>query len=900
MRSQKLILTPEMIDTPDPASLGGKGANLARLTGWGLPAPPWFIVPAETFQRHFPDLSPDADADAIRARVASASLDSETDRAIQSLLREKGWEDAYFAVRSSAADEDGSESSFAGQLESFLWVPAQAIAPAVVRVWASAFSDHVMAYRRQKGLGTSGVRVAVVVQRMLAPETSGVAFGIDPVTGNRRAVVVSAVYGLGEGLVSGRFDGDTYTATIDAETLEQTATSDVVAKPEAVVFDEKKGGGITTVEVPPENRNRPCLNTGQVFEIADRIRELGRRCGRPQDVEWAYENGRLYLLQTRPITAIDATPDTADLRRIWDNANIVESYSGVTTPLTFSFVREIYSAVYQHFCRIMGVEERLIRENRAVFEMLGLIKGRIYYNLRNWYNVLALLPGYEINARFMEGMMGVDEPLDIQPALVMPRTNRYFRLLKLVFNMGFRLATLEKAVLGFFALLDDTLSPLEKADFRLDAPQALMDAYRRLERALLGNWQAPLVNDFFAMIFYGTLGKILAAWKVDAAGGLQNDLLAGEGGIISTEPIRSLQEITNRICSDPAAADRVRSRSDEDLVSWFGLDAEKTTSKDQAPEDLARAVQTHLHRFGNRCVNELKLETVSPIQDPRILVRLIREYTALGLFDMDASDEGTRRRQAEAAVMRKIKYHPHRRIVFRFVLAWARRLVRNRENLRFERTRLFGVVRRIFLALGDRLAAEGIIDHPRDVFYLTKEEVFSYIEGTSVTPDLTSMIAIRKRDFEGWKSDHPPDRFDSFGMVYHANAFAPRAASTPTSEEDGDLLKGTGCCPGVIRGIVQKVQDPTRADGLRGKIMVAKRTDPGWASVFPIIRGMIIERGSLLSHSAIVAREMSIPTVVGVKGGFDRLEDGETVELDGTSGIIRRIETEQPNKEGTP
>ncbi|MFW5641010.1 MAG: PEP/pyruvate-binding domain-containing protein, partial [Thermodesulfobacteriota bacterium] len=310
MRSQKLILTPEMIDTPDPAALGGKGANLARMTSWGLPVPPWFVIPVGTFQRHFPEALANAEADAIRDHFAAASIDSDTGQALHSILKQNDWESAYFAVRSSAADEDGSESSFAGQLDSFLWVPAEEIAAAVVRVWASAFSERVMVYRREKGIGTGGIRVAVVVQRMLTPETSGVAFGIEPVTGNRRSVVISAVYGLGEGLVSGRFDGDTYTAAVHPETLETSVKSEVVAKPEAVVFDSQNGTGITTVEVPPEERNRPCLTDAQVLEIAGRVRELGRRCGRPQDVEWAFENKNLYLLQTRPVTALHATPDT--------------------------------------------------------------------------------------------------------------------------------------------------------------------------------------------------------------------------------------------------------------------------------------------------------------------------------------------------------------------------------------------------------------------------------------------------------------------------------------------------------------------------------------------------------------------------------------------------------------
>ena len=147
-------------------------------------------------------------------------------------------------------------------------------------------------------------------------------------------------------------------------------------------------------------------------EIAALARRSAALFGQPQDIEWAIEGGRIYLLQSRPITTLRNLPDPDGVLNIWDNSNIIESYSGVTTPLTFSFARSVYEGVYRQFCRILRVPERKIAANDHTFSrMLGLIQGRVYYNLLNWYRVLALLPGFTVNRRFMEQMMGVRESL---------------------------------------------------------------------------------------------------------------------------------------------------------------------------------------------------------------------------------------------------------------------------------------------------------------------------------------------------------------------------------------------------------------------------------------------------------------------------------------------------------
>ena len=207
--------------------------------------------------------------------------------------------------------------------------------------------------------------------------------------------------------MSGELNADTY--SFDNVKI----TKNFTEKPYKIVFDEEKGYG--TKQVENKNPSVSSLTDEQVKKIAEEVKRIVEIYGKPQDIEWAYEKGRLYILQARPITTLENISDKSQQEVIWDNSNIIESYSGVTTPLTFSFIKDVYTEVYKQFLLIMGVEGELIEENSDIFQMLGLIEGRVYYNLLNWYRLLRLMPGYEINSQFMESMMGVKQKLNQVP-----------------------------------------------------------------------------------------------------------------------------------------------------------------------------------------------------------------------------------------------------------------------------------------------------------------------------------------------------------------------------------------------------------------------------------------------------------------------------------------------------
>ncbi len=888
----KYVIRDQEADFDSP--LGGKARALASLRAAELPIPAWFVVRPEAFHDSLAtSLSPNASEEAANAprgrsgpdavnhtRHPSAAVIAEIAAAVAELCPDG----APVAVRSSASDEDGAQHSFAGQLDSFLFVAAADVPAKVAAVWRSGFGERLLAYRKEHNLGPTPRPPTVLVQRMVQADVAGVAFGADPVSGRRRLAVVSAVYGLGTALVSGDADADTYHVDADGAIVERAIADKRLAHRAC----PGSGEGVEPVPVPDDQAKRPALSDSQVQAVAELVRRTGRHFGRPQDIEWAIEAGQVYLLQSRPITSLTRIADPDGVINVWDNSNIAESYNGVTTPLTFSFARRAYEEVYRQFCRLLSVPEAKIAASANVFRhMLGLIQGRVYYNLLNWYRLIALLPGFQSNRGFMEQMMGVKEPLPEHLIAGMTATTWWERmkdrgnLLKSMLAMVRNHFGINRQIGAFYLRLHDALGAA-RPDLEPRRPDELVAYYRDLESKLLTRWDAPLVNDFFAMIFYGLLGKLTRSWCGDTEGTLQNDLLCGEGGMISAEP-----------------AMRVRA-----MAEVAAKDSALTAALCDAPLPAARAAiarapafrlryEEYLERFGDRCLEELKLESPTLFDDPLTLIRSVGQL-ARRLADEGAkplaSQETAIRAAAETRVRSALGWRPLRRWLFAWVLGNARARVCNRENLRFERTRLFGRVRLIVVELGRKFHALDLIDEPRDIFYLEVEECLGHVTGTGSGTDLRGLVALRKAEFDRYRQQPAPaDRFETRGAIHEGNTFQGKAGSTPSAPE-GDSLKGLGCCPGVVRGRARVITDPRNATLNHGDILVAERTDPGWIMLFPSAAGLLVERGSLLSHSAIVSREMGIPSIVALTGVTRWLHDGDLVELDGSTGIVVRLE----------
>lgn len=304
-----------------------------------------------------------------------------------------------------------------------------------------------------------------------------------------------------------------------------------------------------------------------------------------------------------------------------------------------------------------------------------------------------------------------------------------------------------------------------------------------------------------------------------------------------------------------------------------------------------------LDLYGFRCINELKLEESDLHDDPTFVVGSVQSYVRSGSYDIAKMEKREQEIRGQAESTLKTKLSGPKLWIYRWVLNETRRAVRNRENLRFARTKVFGVARNIIRAMGLKLFELGVLRNERDVFYLTIEELIAFNEGRTVTLNVAELTAIRKREFAQFdKSPPPPDRFLLEGAVAISLPYAQVLSeldllrSERPKSDDPNVLIGTPCCPGIVEGVVRVVKEMKDAEGINGDILVTERTDPGWVPLYPSCSGLLIERGSLLSHSAVVARELGLPTIVGISGGLlKKLKTGDRVRVDGAKGEVRKL-----------
>jgi pyruvate,water dikinase len=390
----------------------------------------------------------------------------------------------------------------------------------------------------------------------------------------------------------------------------------------------------------------------------------------------------------------------------------------------------------------------------------------------------------------------------------------------------------------------------------------------------LGDWDTPIINDFFVMMMNGKVTRRLKEL------GLERELmslLAGEE-LASTAPTKELLSLADEVRSSQWLLELFSKHDDSKLMEAI---------RGEAPRFEER-VRQFIERYGDRCIGELKLESISMREDPSFVFAVIRNYLDHpGLSARTLAErEGDSRAAAETRVFKTIR---ERRgflalRAFRRDLAKLRKGVRYRESMRMARTRVFGLFRTIYLELGHRLRELGSIHEARDVFYLTTEEIDRYFAGTSVQARLKPLIEARKAEFRSYLKEDPGHRVRASSPVYLREGW--RSSEQPRAT--GATLKGIGCFPGVVRENVKLVFSPEGNLELKNKILCTVRTDPGWTPLFASISGLLVERGSSLSHSAVVARELGVPAIVGIPGITELLKDGERVSMDGSEGLVTR------------
>lgn len=879
---------------------GGKALNLKRMSTLSMPVPEWFCLSSRAFDlfiehNHLrPHLENKAET-FIEQKFLEGSFPESLKKVLDSLNEKLQFEQSFFAVRSSGTDEDSKDASFAGQFSSFLFQKGrQEIELAIKKCWASGFSERSLAYRKEKKIQVDGLKMAVIIQRMLFPQSSGVCFTRNPIDPlDRDHQLISASFGVGEGIVSGLVSCDEI--KINRNDFKKKSYQ-VEEKSFRLDFFENR---LQKIENSFDQMKSLCLEERQIDEIAKLSLELEKKLGLPQDIEFAVENDKIFLLQTRPITNLppDHFYDSSiqgDDKVLWDNSNIIESYSGVTSPLTFSFASYTYRQVYRQFMEMMGIPKKDIDDNDYIFRnLLGLMRGRFYYNLICWYKLVLMLPGSENNKQFLETMMGVKKSLgpDAQSLFdkigISDKKTPLSTKLYVTYTTLKNFINIDSIVSSFQKDFDKIYQDLKKRDFKKQSLNESINLYNYLEGEVLSNWKAPIINDYLCMVFFGLLKKLTDKWiETDGkVSGIQNDLLCGQGDLESTEPTKMLMRMSKKIDQeDPLMRDKLLNHSVEALLN------------DQEVKNL---IAPFLDRFGFRCANELKLEEPDMHDDPSFVLYTIANYIKMKTYDIGAMERREKEIRTTAENKVKEKLGPLKRGIYFWVLKHTRIAVRNRENLRFLRTKIFGITRHLMRGIGYNFHRLNLLNDPSHIFYLKIDEIRGIVEGRSLGDHYSKIAEDRFHLFEQYrKTPAPPDRFMTKGASGVYNFYPSILASLDLLKDfgisdDPNILLGTPCCPGVVEGVVRVAKEFKDAEGLCGDILVTERTDPGWVPLYPSCSGLLIERGSLLSHSAVVARELGLPTIIGVNGGImKKLKTGDRVRIDASTGRIQILKDE--------
>ena len=599
----------------------------------------------------------------------------------------------------------------------------------------------------------------------------------------------------------------------------------------------------------------------------------------PQDVEWALDrDGVIHVLQTRPVTAIGAN------ETVFDNVNVAESYPGLTSPLTFTFVQRAYSEVFRTCHRNFGATRKTVAANSVgVYPyLLGSIHGRIYYNITNWYKLFLQIPGMDFAIAGWEAALGIENRYKRppQPRGALARLRHRLLLARAAAILLCGWLRLPRRLKAFFRDLRVAKSSLD-ALLSQDTPAHLRDAHALLawlERHmddLARAYSAQIFNDFIAQQLFRVVEVLLQRSGVANASALRNELFCGESGVQSVDPVRSALELTDAVRHDPGLRALICSNATDEEV-WAAIAGDRRFAEFHA------GCREHIAAYGDRTINELKLETDTMDAHPAQLVAMVRNYLRADrrISEMEAREQEIRR-CAEHTVMAAVNRSLPRRVLFAFALRQARETVKQRENMRLGRSRCFGLAKRVYRALGAEFHDAGVLDDPRDIFFLTYQEVAAMTRGTFVDVDPRRVVAHRKRDHERWLGESLNSRIVTCGIALaheHEPGFA--------EHQDGDVLTGVGCAPGQVRAPALVLTEPTADVTVNGEILVATTTDPGWVFLMVAASGLVSEKGSILSHTAIIGRELGIPTVVGVAGVTRRVHDGNVVAIDGRQGTV--------------
>jgi len=845
---------PLVMALDDPAgvleTVGGKGASLGRLARAGFAVPPGFDVTTGAyldFLEHGGLREPmmaalsgvdvmdpvtfEVASERISALFARRAMPAATAAAIVRAYAALG-EEVAVAVRSSATAEDLPGMSAAGQQDTYLNIRgADSVLDAVRRCWASLWTPRAIGYRARHGVVADHAQMGVVVQQFVPADAAGVLFTVNPAGGGRDQVVLNASWGLGEAIVGGQVTPDIVVVDRAGGGIidYQVGSKAVMTVP--------AGTGTTDQDTPAALRDTAVLTVGEASELAGVGLAIEDLYGQPADVEWARAEGKLFVVQARPVTGLTAAAgfgeqwnDSLDGDYLWSNGNLGEALPDVMTPATWSFIE-------------LFMPREISPPTLPGYKGWGRIGGRFYMNV-SMSASLGRVAGISVRrfVRLSEPVFGTLPPAQEIPLIRLPRW-RVIRLMVPVFATTMRRARMNhKRLPEFVAVAPGRCDELRAEIERVDDASALADAW------------VSQVQPFL----------------LEAA-----DMLSASGAVGA----RALLAVPKRLAALVGEADAAillsgQVAGDAQLASLGPL----TGLAKLARGDIDRAAFARL--YGHRGSHEIEVSVPRPAEDADWIDRELAAVkdTARSAEDLLAIQETARR-----AVWDRLGQQPRKAAAARAMVARWAEAVRRREGARSELARAFWVLRVWLVRAGE------LTGHGDDLFFLSLPETLDVLHG-----DESPLPAVpgRKATYQTYCSLPPypaliRGRFDPVRWAAdpdrRADYYDERGTIAPADDTITGLAGASGVADGVAR-VISEVEDAGQLSD--GEILVTTVTNIGWTPIFPRAAAVVTDVGAPLSHAAIVARELGIPAVVGCGNATMQLHSGDRIRVDGGKGTV--------------
>jgi pyruvate,water dikinase len=856
------LRTFDEIDGTDLPLIGGKAFRLAQLKQHGLNVPDGLVLTTTFFetqlQHHHliplwagsPDIAVTPEAlgwlaDALKTKPLAKEL---TDALDVKLSMFDGYADS-FAVRSSAIDEDQRDHSFPGVHLTELGVPRSALPIAITRCWASALSSTAIEYRQAHGMSIQSIRIAVLIQPMLSPASAGVGFTVNPLTGSRDELVIEGTWGLGEAVVSSNVQPHTYTLA------NQPADYPLI--------DEVFGNSPS----PDGNLEQGPLSSLELTELAVQLEQIHALMGEPQDVEWAKQGDKFFILQTRPVVLPEHPPATIDWT--WTRGNYREFLPELPSPMFSSLL------------------ERTQSQGVAVFQQLGfevdehtpyarLILGRPYLNLTFLKRVISqagLMPGSLLYTIGHTEPGGTGRHISIDWSSAWRARRVYWRAFKQAFTMSGVVKEFQNSVDEVYSILNQPA---------LDVPSTtLLSQFRQQER-------------IYSRLFITNLKFSIAISTVTAmASRLLGPLTSAPASFVSVLALKEIKTVDSSLnevlfnlaqsaCRDEATCQYLLNAADDfaDFADTTSISAE-----------FRAAFDNLLEQYGEHAMYETDMGRPRYQEDPASLLGVIRQFV-----QSKGDEESNNDLPISSTVdWDQLDYQGFNRIVpWRRWLAapfvrLLRRLLIMRDSVNVQRARAMAVCRRWNLALGQHWTDKGWLTQPEDVSWLTLDEIERTLmveENRGITLPVT--VQARKETYETYADTAMPFTVKESEIAL----IQPGVGFTPA--DTTDVMVGLPVSPGQTRGRVVVLQNPhdyQKSDD--DIILVLPSTDPTWLPLLRLAAGLIVEMGGLLSHGSVIAREYGLPAVANIPDATRRFHTGDTVLVDGSTGVVQILETAQ-------